>query len=219
VTSFTDQWLTDTLEREGWPTFTDRAADRGGPSKGPITWKTLAAWRASLGRLPPTLDDLKALDEPECRDILRSWYLAPWGFLAYDPLIALCADWSVTSGPDDPARVIQRHLRDDRSLNVAVDGVVGTRTRAAWHLVAPSDYPLVYGLLWRARLRHYVDIVLNERDVRDFMRACPTTQLHNLRGWQNRALSMPATPDAGGGRDPISSDPRSPGAAAPPPPK
>jgi lysozyme family protein len=207
-----DQWLDDVLEKEGWPAYTNRAADRGGPTKGGITLKTLRSWRAwSADTLPvPTEEDLKVLDRSEARDIFRFWYLTPWGFMdADDPLVALCADWSVTSGPDDPTKALQQ------ALGLAADGHIGPKTRGAYLALDAEGRRRIYPLVWRARLQHYVSIALNERDVRDFMRACPTTQLHNLRGWLNRALSLPATPDAGGGRDPISPDPRSPGAAVP----
>nr|WP_222532573.1 glycosyl hydrolase 108 family protein [Azospirillum sp. 412522] len=33
------------LRREGWPRYTDRPSDRGGPTKGGITLATLTNWR------------------------------------------------------------------------------------------------------------------------------------------------------------------------------
>ena len=37
----TEQVITDILRREGWPKYTNRAADKGGPTKGGITLETL----------------------------------------------------------------------------------------------------------------------------------------------------------------------------------
>ena len=40
-----DEILDAVLEREGWPTYAVHPNDRGGPTKGGITLRTLEAWR------------------------------------------------------------------------------------------------------------------------------------------------------------------------------
>jgi lysozyme family protein len=193
------QWLMDVLRREGWPRFTDHPADRGGPTKGGITLRTLAAWRAFLGQPVPTVDDLRGLDEAEARDIYRHVFLERWYWLGDDALVSLCADWHVTSGPDDPARAIQTFL------GVTVDGVIGPVTIRAFARRAMAGdaafLPALYCHVWQARLRFYVSLGLDGDDVRAFLRDHPSSQLTNLRGWINRALDLPATPSTGGGRD------------------
>jgi lysozyme family protein len=202
-----DDWLQHVLVREGWPTYTNRAADKGGPTKGGITYAILLAWRFRQGRTA-SIADLINLDLDEAKAILLAWYLEPFTWIIDGDLQALCADWAVTSGPDDPTRAIQR------ALDLTPDGIAGPLTRAA---ARTADQAALYRHVWRERLRFYVTIVLNDKDVRALMHDRPTTQLHNLRGWLNRALEMPATPDAGGGREPISSvSAGSPRAADPP---
>ena len=64
------------LRREGWPRYTNRPSDRGGPTKGGITLATLASWR----KRPVTATDVAALDEAEVRAIYRARYIEEPGF-------------------------------------------------------------------------------------------------------------------------------------------
>lgn len=182
-------WLANVLHLEGWPIFTDRPADRGGPTKGGITLKTLSTWR---GR-PATVEELQDLPQIIAEQIYESIYWDPWAFVMNKPIQALLADWSVTSGVPRVVKTLQA------VLDLRQDGVIGPLT-----VRRTSEHPTkadLYTQLWLARLRFYVGIPFNEGDVQEFLLAHPISQLHNLRGWVNRALSAPATYLTGGGRD------------------
>ena len=58
----TDNEIVDEiLRREGWPKYTNLAADRGGPTKGGIT---LGAWREYSGNRFADAGDVEAIQEP-----------------------------------------------------------------------------------------------------------------------------------------------------------
>lgn len=174
---FIDDQLTAILKREAWPTYTNRAADRGGPTKGGITLKTLIAFR---GR-PQTITDLQALTETEARSIYRKRYLDPWEFVADDDLFSVLVDYAVTSWHDDPARAVQV------ALGLTVDGVVGPKTRAAVRTADPVSLRLkVIGY----RIRHMVDLALNDPKLKQLMAGHNDLQIANLRGWINRSTSF-----------------------------
>lgn len=97
--------IDDILSREGWPAFTDHAADDGGPTKGGITIRAL---EASRGRLC-TGEELRALSEREARQIYRERYIeAPRFDRIADPALrALVIDSGVLFGPPRAARWLQ----------------------------------------------------------------------------------------------------------------
>lgn len=165
------------LKREGWPEYTNRAADRGGPTKGGITLATLTAWR---GR-PQTIRDLQDLPESEARAIYRSHYLKPWEFINDPALFAVLVDYAVTSGHDDPTKAIQE------KLGVKVDGILGPITRAAVMQADPKalrDYVIGY------RVRHMVNLALNDPKLKALIAGRDDLQILNLRGWLNRATAF-----------------------------
>ena len=63
--------LEETLDKEGWPTYTDHPQDRGGPTKGGVTLRTLDSWR---GRRC-TRKELERLTKKEAIEILRRRYI------------------------------------------------------------------------------------------------------------------------------------------------
>ncbi len=56
-----DEVLTDVLQREGWPAVTDRAADRGGLTRGGITLKNYNAWLRAAGTAELTAEQFIAV--------------------------------------------------------------------------------------------------------------------------------------------------------------
>jgi lysozyme family protein len=170
--------ILDDIERsEGWPKYTNRPSDRGGPTKGGITLTTLSTWR---GR-PCTIADLQALERPEARAIYTHIYLTPWYWLPDDRLMHLCIDFHVNSGPSPPATALQLFA------NVTPDGRVGPVTRGAILAVAPERYPAMYQAVWTYRHAWFMRLAF-DAEVREFLRTHPKTQLHNLQGWMNRLL-------------------------------
>lgn len=123
------------LAREGGGAFTNRAADKGGPTRWGIDAATLGAWR-KLGR-PATADEVKALGQTEALTIYRQRYFVLPGFdrvAAVSPRIAEeLLDSGVNLGPQWPSTWLQRSLnlsnRQGQDFqDVGVDGGIGAKT-------------------------------------------------------------------------------------------
>ena len=119
------------LDREGWPVYTAHPADRGGPTKGGITLKTLSSWRQSTKTRPCKVEHLKGHGEDEAIRILRRRYVETNGIDRIpDPdLLEQVVDSSVLSGPYLAVKDLQR------AVSAEADGIVGPQT-----LYAISDY-------------------------------------------------------------------------------
>lgn len=87
------QILDDLIRREGG--YSNRAADRGGPTNFGITQKTLSAWR---GRHCDA-HDVRDMRVDEARAIYAEWYLKPVAG-APDDVRAHMVDIAVNHGPD-----------------------------------------------------------------------------------------------------------------------
>lgn len=170
------------LEREAWPTYSDRPADRGGPTKGGITLETLSAER---GR-KVSVAELQALTELEARAIYRRRYIHPWEWVPDEALFAVLVDYAVTSWHDDPTMALQLACR------IPVDGKLGPQTRAAV-LAHPTPSKLRESVIG-FRVRHMANLAINEPDMQTFIRAHPRAQIRNLRGWLNRVTSFLESP-------------------------
>jgi lysozyme family protein len=168
-------WLTDTLRREGWPKYTNRPSDRGGPTKGGITLKAFQAW-AWAGDTR-TIEDLKALPEASARTFYRDNYLQPWQWLPSARLTLLAADTAVLFGPNDVVIWLQ-----EASGALPYDGVLGPVTKAAVERTNPE---VLYRRFWRCRLAKHLKEAF-DRETRTFLADHPATQLHNLAGWISR---------------------------------
>ena len=173
--------ITGMLEREGWPAITNRAADRGGWTKGGVTIDTLSAHRGYR----VTVQELAALEEPEARVVYATRHVRPWQWLPDERLRLLLADWSVTSWHDDPARALQR------AVGASVDGAAGPETRGkTLAALEAGQGDQVYREVLAARIRFYIDLALEDPPMRPLLRVHKTMQIHNLRGWVNRTLEF-----------------------------
>lgn len=166
------------LRREAWPTYSNRAADKGGSTKGGITLKTLSA----VYGYPATIDELKALTKDQARAIYQDRYIRPWEFITDDDLFAVVVDYAVTSWHDDPTKALQD------KLGVTVDGILGPITRAA--VVAYPDQRGLRDYVLAHRIRKMVDLALNDPPMREFIAKHPALQARNLRGWIARVTSF-----------------------------
>jgi lysozyme family protein len=160
----TDDVIAAVIVREGG--FSDRAADRGGPTKYGITARDarpLAAPRARRdgrgGRRAVDDRGRRHLSRLVCRAVSRARRRA---------LRAQCVDFGVTSGVGTAAVALQR------LLGVTADGVVGRVTAAAAAAAGPH---LGRNAYLAARCRYLERVV--DRD---------PTQLVNLHGWIRRAV-------------------------------
>ena len=166
------------LRREGWPRYTDRPSDRGGPTKGGITLATLASWR----KRPVTAADVAALDEAEVRAIYRARYIEEPGFarITDDALRALVIDSGVNHGTARAGTWLQDAVNDLVGRPVLkVDGAVGPKTLAAVNGAGAAG-------LWRSvfaqRMRFYGQLITG--DARK--RGRTEDDALNAAGWLNR---------------------------------
>lgn len=183
----THQMLTDVLRREGWPRVTDHPADRGGLTKGGVTFKNYNAWRLEQGQAAVTVDQFMRLNETEARAFFAEALFKPFDFVTDERTRVFLTDWSVTSGPDDPTKALQVCLFSLRLYTGALDGVTGPKTRAAWKLL--TDPSVIYSELLQARSDFYFRLAFGA-DVKAFLQSHPASQLTNLHGWIRRNMEF-----------------------------
>jgi lysozyme family protein len=168
VDSEIEDILNGVLEREGWPEYVDHPQDRGGPTKGGITLRTLNQWRHhQVNR-----QELQRLEKSEALHILERRYVDSNGIgkIPDKALRVQVIDSAVLSGPVLSAKDLQR------VLEVTMDGIIGPKT-----LAALSDREI-------AGVRNGLAVVRSLRLVR-FTQHHPE-QLVFLTGWLNRSLSF-----------------------------
>jgi lysozyme family protein len=184
-----DQILSDVLRREGWPTVSNRPADKGGLTKGGITFTSYNAWRRLKGKDPITPTEFaKVITEEEARRFMADQIAGPLAPVEYinPDIFAMLVDWAETSGPDDPLRGLQTCLRK-QGYNVTVDGLYGPATDSA---LRSSNKPTLYQDLIQERTEFYTLLALRDPQVKAFRIANPDTDLENLHGWILRAQSF-----------------------------
>lgn len=183
--------LRASLHREGWPApARARTADKGGLTRGGITAKNWGDYK-HLGR-PATAEELNAITEEQALEFYFQRYveLPHFDQVLDQKLRALLVDWAFTSWYDDPTKALQRSLATRGLYHGAIDGALGPMTISA--LRADRDPRRLYQDVSNDRVRFYVALALSDDGVEAFMAAHPESQLHNLKGWLNRALEMRA---------------------------
>lgn len=176
----TDAELVDGILRREGDQYTDRPADRGGPTKYGITLGTLSAWRGAQA----SAADVQQLTRGEAAAIYQDRYVSPWAWVPEDRVRQVLVDWSVTSGPDRAARALQG------AVGCAPDGKVGPATRSATRAALASDAGRVLKDLVSARVLFLAHAAVADRATAQFMQEHPESQLHNLTGWLARALAL-----------------------------
>ncbi len=159
----------DAIIRRESRRFTNRPADRGGPTKFGITWPTLRVHRAKHGGFIPRtkaeiIEVMRSLREPEPRAIYADYYITRPRFdrIRDDELFELVVDAGVLHGPRWATRWMQR------GLGTVEDGIVGPNTlRAATRRPRDARKAIIAG-----RLASYGRTV--KRD---------PTQLTHINGW------------------------------------
>lgn len=187
-----DRIVDEILEREGWPQVTNRPSDKGGLTKGGVTYSSYSKWLRSNERLVLTPTEFIRLTEAQAREFLLSSIAGPILKVGKVDAILFEAmfDWATTSGPDDPTRGLQRVLRD-LGQELVIDGIYGVQTHMA--LLKAIDAGHLRDIRRKvneARVEFYIDLVLNDPEVSLLRRNSNKTQLHNLKGWVRRAISF-----------------------------
>jgi lysozyme family protein len=130
------QALAKIFEAEGRD-YTDRASDRGGPTKFGITLKTLAEFRGCK----VTAGDVEKLTELDAATIYRALY---WEKMQLDgvvsqPVAMALFDQGVNRGAYTVTRQVQKALRD-LGETVTTDGVFGPMTLNALNHVPARKF-------------------------------------------------------------------------------
>lgn len=163
MTDQIDEIITDVMKAEGWDTYTNHPADRGGPTKWGIT---ASSWALAIGR-EATEQDVRLIDESQARSFYRSRYvLAPNFHELPDLLQPLVVDCGVNHGVSVAAKWVQR------AVAVKQDGVIGPQTLAA---VGRTDTQAVYLKVCAYRFQLYGRLVTRDPDQAVF-----------AHGWNNR---------------------------------
>lgn len=162
------QIVKNVLQREGWPEYTDHLHDRGGPTKGGITLKTLESWRRSRCRV----EELKDLTEDEAIAIYRRRYVEMNGINRIDDhaLLEQTVDNAVLSGPYLAVKDLQK------AVSVARDGIIGPVTALAIEACGADVAAVRLCKVRSLRLARHV--------------AKNPDQIVFLVGWLNRSLSF-----------------------------
>lgn len=187
-----DVILSGILQREGWPAITNRASDKGGLTKGGVTFTEYNAWLRKVGRPALLPTEFVYITETDAREFMMADIAGPLFQVSLIDigLFGVLFDWAETSGPAIPCRALQQLLRDD-GATLTIDGVYGHETDMALRGVADAEFlPLLRRRLVDARVLFYVKLALADRDVVTFRRDTPTTDLENLLGWVTRALTV-----------------------------
>lgn len=140
--------IDDIIRREG-SKYTNHPADRGGPTKYGITLETLR--RATNPYA--TANDVASLTEQQARAIYADLYVKPFEWIDDEPLRELLVDCAVQHGVGRAVKFLQA------ALNVAVDGVAGQKTKAAYD---DCRKIAVYRRVLAERIKFYGDIITHD---------------------------------------------------------
>lgn len=153
--------------------YTNRAADRGGPTKFGITQKTLEAWR----NRPCTPKDVEFMLIGEAEEIYESMF---WNHNLLDQvknetIADILFDQYVNRSPAGVTRQIQRALIG-QGFKVEADGIIGVQTINAINQADPVKFGVAF--------------VKESQDF--YVKICQKdpSQLANLGGWINRTQAI-----------------------------
>lgn len=165
-----DAMIDDVIRREGG--FTNHPADRGGPTKYGITQMTLARY---LGR-KVTVNDVQDLDRALAVEIYRRvYYLEPRIDTLPESVRAFLFDSAVNHGPKQAIRFLQQVCNAAGFGRLAVDGLMGPRTRRQAAIAEDAMGDWLLAALAEERRMFYQQIVDHDPTQRVF-----------LKGWMNR---------------------------------
>jgi lysozyme family protein len=170
--------ITAVMKREGWDTYTNKPADRGGPTKWGITLKAWQEYRGPWSSVTP--DDIKEITEPQARDFYEEMYVyGPRFQLLPDKLVELVVDCGINHGTKAAAKWVQR------ACGALQDGVIGPKTIAA----VQAENPLsVYLRICAYRTKLFGRLVSKDPKLAIARQAGHHLQAEFASGWNNRAM-------------------------------
>ncbi len=170
--------ITDVLKAEGWDTYTNDPADRGGPTKWGITLK---AWSEYRGR-DCTAADVQAITEAQARDFYEKLYVIGPKFNQLPPmLVPLVVDCGVNHGVRAASKWVQR------AIGAKQDGWIGPNTLTQ---VADTNTIAVYLQVCAYRLRLYGRLVSADKELKAAQLQGFNFQAKFAAGWNNRGTKF-----------------------------
>lgn len=160
--------------------YSNRAADKGGPTRYGVTLATLSEWRGRACNA----DDVKNLSEREARDIYRELYITRPGFLGIEneAVRSLAVDCGVNHGVSRAVKMLQLAGR------AFPDGIFGPNTRDAVNRMTAS---VLYRRLCAQRVRLFGEIISKDPELKKAREAgFDKLQALNAGGWLERAASF-----------------------------
>lgn len=170
--------VTRILQDEGWDKFTDRADDKGGPTRWGITLPYLSD---ALGR-KATVADLLTVTEKQARDLMYAKCIKGPGFdkIASTDLRWALVDIAYNSGASRAVKCLQEAIHA-----LPIDGVLGPITLAAANALDGRRTAICVTL---ERIRFLSRWALN--DLRDDDHDGKPDNLEMLPGLVNRACAI-----------------------------
>lgn len=170
--------ITDVLKAEGWDTYTNDPADRGGPTKWGITLK---AWSDYIG-FNAFSADIQDINEDEARNFYEEIYIvAPKFSQLPDMLVPLVVDCGVNHGVRAASKWVQR------AVGARQDGWIGPATLAT---VGQQNPIAVYLRVSAYRLRLYGRLVSADKELKVAQGLGLNLQAKFAAGWNNRGTKF-----------------------------
>lgn len=173
-----DEIITDVLKAEGWDSYTNDPADRGGPTKWGITQK---AWSEYRGR-DVTEQDIKDITEAQARDFYEKLYVIGPRFNQLPYLIRpLVIDSGVNSGVRAASKWVQRAVGTKR------DGWIGPITIQK---AMEANHVSVFLRIVSYRCKLYGRLVAHDKQLKAAQDAGFKLQARFASGWNNRVMGF-----------------------------
>lgn len=170
--------ITDVLKAEGWDTYTNDPADRGGPTKWGITQK---AWSDYAG-FDATPADIQGINEDDARDFYEEIYIVGPKFNQLPAmLVPLVVDCGVNHGVRAASKWVQR------AIGAKQDGWIGPNTLTQ---MAGTDTMAVYLRVSAYRLRLYGRLVSADKELKVAQGLGLNLQAKFAAGWNNRGTKF-----------------------------
>jgi lysozyme family protein len=171
--------IDELIEREGRE-YTDRPADKGGPTKFGITLLKLQDFRSK----PCTAEDVMNLTEAEARAIYRLDFVTRPGFLKInnETVRAFMVDAAVQHGATAAIKMLQT------AACVVADGKFGDATEYAVNRMAPRQ---LFASLYILRQNFYGELIAHDPELRQAVaNGYVHLQAQNALGWSRRLASQ-----------------------------
>lgn len=159
--------FTHIIDVEGGDIYTNRKADRGGPTKYGISHRVYSEFKG----YETSAQDVKHMTKEEAKLIYKRRY---WDVMRLDglslPLAIVLFDIGVNRGPATAVKNLQKVIGSGE------DGILGPKTK---EMIAVMGEEKAMWEFLKECMRDYIDIARSDE-----------TQLANLKGWINRVLHL-----------------------------